>query len=420
MKVQYAFYAAHRYWPREEELLAACANLAARLPFGEDYTICWDDRREPLRRSGDCLVVVPFSGGVQKLILEDAENNESAILYGAYVRGNAPDETARAMLRANAAPALMDTWAVLRRTHRGAALALNWDELDSALRVEAAWRYVRGAKILKIGETEPWVVSNASSSAVYEEKLGVHILPVPQDELARRYENTTTHDAQKYYDWFMGAANRVVEPNEEDLWNASRMACALVNLLEETNAAGAAVACFNLLKTGTNLCLGASYVNDQTERFFSCEGDMDSAVTMLLMKKLARSKLWMANPGLQPDRTVNFSHCTAPVCLMNAPLPVTLRSHHESGIGVSLQVNVPVDTTVTACRISDECGSMTIHRGLTVAGPYEAACRTQVHVRFKDFDHYIRTALGCHQVFAFDNISKEMKRLAERFSLKLL
>lgn len=29
----------------------------------------------------------------------------------------------------------------------------------------------------------------------------------------------------------------------------------------------------------------------------SCEGDMDSAVTMLLMKGLTDTRLWMANPG---------------------------------------------------------------------------------------------------------------------------
>ena len=418
--IHYTFYAAHRYWPREEELNAICVRLAKDLPAAGEFMISWDDRSEPLPWSDGCLVIVPLSGAVQRMILEDAKAFDSVVLYGAYIRGNAPDEIAQGMLRANAAPALMDTWAVLRRTHTSAVLALNRSELDSTLRVEAAYRHIRGAKILKIGETEPWVISNASSDAVYEEKLGVHVLPVAQGELVSLYESTNRDDSRMYYEWFASHANRTVEPNDDDLWNASRMACALVSLLDETDAAGATVACFNLLKTGTNLCLGASFVNDQTGRFFSCEGDMDSAVTMLLMQKMTKGKLWMANPGLQPDQTINFSHCTAPIRIMNTPLPVALRSHHESGIGVSLQVDVPLNTTVTACRVSDECQHMTIHRGVTVEGPYEQACRTQVHVKLEDFNHYIRSVLGCHQVFAFEDVSKEMEQIAKRLSLQLL
>jgi hypothetical protein len=140
-----------------------------------------------------------------------------------------------------------------------------------------------------------------------------------------------------------------------------------------------------------------------------------------LVKKLTSTKLWMANPGLQPDGTINFSPCTAPLCCIGSePLPCTLRSHHESGIGVSVQVELPIGQTVTACRISDEAGSMTIHRGVSVAGPYETACRTQMHVQLEDYPHYLRTALGCHQVFAFEDISDRLRKIAELFGLKIL
>lgn len=147
---------------------------------------------------------------------------------------------------------------------------------------------------------------------------------------------------------------------------------------------------------------------------------MDSAVTMLMMKHLTSTKLWMANPGLQPDGTVNFSHCTAPICCMGDPLPCTLRSHHESGIGVSLQVELPQKKRVTACRISDEASKMTVHLGYSAAGPYETACRTQMHVRFDDAPHYLRTVLGCHQVFAFEDVEEKLLRLAALFGLDVL
>ncbi|MBR5742768.1 MAG: hypothetical protein IKX85_03120, partial [Clostridia bacterium] len=249
------------------------------------------------------------------------------------------------------------------------------------------------------------------------ERFGLKIVRATQDELVKLFREATDSDAEKIRGWFKSRVEKIVEPSEEDIRAASRMACALVKLLDAYGAEGAAVACFDLLKTGTNVCLGASYVNDCTGRFISCECDMDSAVTMLLMKKLTRTKLWMANPGIRPDKTVNFSHCTAPVRIGEKTLPTVLRSHHESGVGVSLQVEFPAGTELTLCRISDSCGKISIHRAVSVEGPYETACRTQMHVRLDDFDRWLRTSLGCHQVFAFEDISSEVAELADMFGL---
>ena len=420
MKVVYAFYAAHRYWPDEKQLEEACAEVAVSFCGGCEYELCWDDRPPLAAAKGDCLVIIPFSGAVQKTILADAQAYQKVILCGAYIRGNASVSVTEAMLRANAAPALMDTWGVLRRTHPNASLVLTQAELKKKLRIAAAAEHISHAKILKIGETEPWVVSNASSSAVYEKQFGVQILPVLQEEVIRRFEALSSEAAQPYQNWFKNNSIHIAEPSDADLLAASRMAAALMQLMEDYEADGAAIACFNLLKTGTTMCAGVSYINDCTDKAISCEGDMDSVITMLMMKKLTVHKLWMANPGLQPDQTIHFSHCTAPICVMQTPWPTTLRSHHESGIGVSLQVDIPSGIPITACRISDECRKMTIHKGITVPGSYEPACRTQAYVRFNNFEHYLNTVLGCHQVIAFEDISEELNELARIFGVEVL
>ena len=121
-----------------------------------------------------------------------------------------------------------------------------------------------------------------------------------------------------------------------------------------------AIACFNLLSLGTTSCLGVSYINDCTAQMAACEGDLDSAVTMLMMKRLTDTKPWMANPGLHPKGIVNFSHCTAPLAVDGRQdCPYILRSHHESGIGVSLQVEIPGSVRLTACRVSGVWGTFT-------------------------------------------------------------
>lgn len=418
MKTVYAFFAARRYWKDEAALQAAYADLAA-LAGGAPCCLVADGDLTPLT-PGDCLVIVPMSGAVQQPILDAAARYDSIVLYGAYIRGNAAPAVCEEMLRCNAAPTLMDTWGVMNRSRPRAMLALNAAQLADKLQVLEAYYHVKGARLLKIGATEPWVVSNADSIDVYTRQLGVEIVPVAQQELADLYASATHEQAQPYYDWFTGHSQGCKEPTNTDLWNAARMAWALITLLDKYEADGCALACFNLLKTGTNVCLGVSYLNDCTGKVAACECDMDSAVTMLLMKKLTATKLWMANPGLQPDGSINFSHCTGPICVLGSPLPCILRSHHESGIGVSLQIQMPVGQVVTACRVSDNITKMTIHRGMTKAGPYEPACRTQMHITLEDPAHYLRTALGCHQVFAFEDITQKLADLAGLFGLEVL
>lgn len=421
MKPYFAFFAAWRYWTDAEKLQNAYRILQKQLDCAENSALVTGPEQLGALPQADCLVAVPMSGAVQRNIMDASERYPTVLVYAAYVRGNAPEELTDEMLRCNAAPTVMDVWAVLRREHGCARLALNGKELTRCLRLFDAYRYVRGAKLLQIGDTEPWVISNSRDRTSYERRLGVTVEPVAQSELAERYRATADEQAQPYYEHFRANAQRMEEPTEQDLRNAARMACALHGLLRDHNAQGAALACFHLLGEGTTACLGVSYINDCTGQIASCEGDLDSAVTMLLLKRLTGGHLWMANPALQPDGTVNFSHCTAPLCVCGAEnRPCVLRSHHESGIGVSLQVEMPLGCAVTACRISNEAGSITVHRGVSIPGPYECACRTQMHVQLEDADHYLHTALGCHQVFAFEDIADDVRALAELFGLRLL
>ena len=418
MKTVYAFLAANRYWPDKARLQQVFAELTARLSCTEKAVLLTDEEND--LPDGDCVVLVPLSGAVQKKLLQSAAKFSTAVLYCAYVTGNASADTCDELLRANAAPTIMDTWAVLHRQNPRVLLALNENSLREHLRVLDVFCFVHGANVLQIGRTEPWVVSNASSPRIYEERFGVHIVPVAQQELEDGFTAATQEQAAPYHAWFVQNAAACKEPTENDLWNAARMAYALDALLQKYHARAAALACFALLRTGTTACMGVSYLNTMTEKCVSCEGDLDSVLTMLLMKKLSDTPLWMANPALNPDGTIHFSHCTAPLFWGSQALPYVLRSHHESGIGVSTQVAFPISCPVTACRISNEAQDMTIHTGHTVSGAYRTACRTQATVLLDDFDHYLQTALGCHQVFSFSDISAPLHTAAKLFGLKIL
>ena len=96
-----------------------------------------------------------------------------------------------------------------------------------------------------------------------------------------------------------------------------------------------------------------------------------------------------------------------------------MRRHHESGKSVSLQVEMPLDETLTLCRISKDAGAMTVHTGVSVPGGHKCVCHTQMWVKLDDYAHYLDTALGCHQVFTFGDIRRELGIAARLLGLTM-
>lgn len=418
MKTNYGFFAAKKYYTDDSRLSSVFENMKNKLGCNDNAFLSCDN--DTAVSSGDVLVVIPMSGAVQGRIIEYCKNYKSIIMYAAYIEGNFDEDISSTLMYNNSAPALMDCLSVLNKEHSCVFIAHNESELKKYIKISDAYCHVKNAKLLLIGDTEPWVISASHDVKAYE-KYGITTEQIKQQEIMDRFNETTESDAKSIIEHFTKVSPKCVEPNENDIVSAARMAYAINETVKAHNADCIAISCFNLLKSGTNSCLGVSYINDMTDRVISCEGDMDSAVTMLIMKRLSDTKLWMANPGLHPDGIINFSHCTSCINVFgNNSLNYTLRNHHESSIGVSLQVDYPLNQRVTACRISAKYNTMSINCGTTIEGKYENACRTQVYVKFDDYNKYINNVLGCHQVFAFEDISENVKILGEKLGFKIV
>lgn len=422
MKKTLVMFASLRYW--EEGLLDATYEILKN-QMADGYDTCHLVRTQadldalPCSQ-GELLIAFPLSGAVQPLMKQAAQRFGGTLVYAGYVAGNFQQDICDYMLKYNAAPTVMDTWAVLRREGTKVLLAYTKAQFADSVQAFEAYFHVQSAKVILIGDMEPWVISASRDLSVYK-RLGITVEQVPQQELRDVYEGLEDPAGEVFYQHFIPNATYVTEPTDGDVKNACRMAAAVVQLAKEHQANGVAIACFNLLGTGTTMCLGVSYLNDDSDIVAACEGDVDSVCTMLLLKKLTQTKLWMANPSIQPDGTINFTHCTAPLGLSpNCPCAYGLRSHHESGIGVSVQTEYPVGTSVTACRISNEATELTVQTGISCAGRYEPSCRTQMHVAFADKKRYLDTALGCHQVFAFEDIAHKVTLTAQLLGLQLL
>ena len=63
---------------------------------------------------------------------------------------------------------------------------------------------------------------------------------------------------------------------------------------------------------------------------------------------------------------------------------------------------------------------MTIHNCSGTHGEYEPSCRTQLKIKFDSFDKYIKNVLGCHQIFVFGDITRELTYVAEILGIEVL
>lgn len=411
-----AFFAT-KYWQDTDEIERVFSEIKETFAPREIIKIVDGDLSGLKAESGDdSIVIIPCSGSVQPDIIKASKGFKNKIMFASYIEGNFKAATTDRMLYCNAAPTFIETYSILRR-EGNVKLIKTTKELKAYLNAAEAAVRIRHSKIGIIGAPEPWVISVSRDFDKYKKQTGIDIVQIQQSELAELYNSAAEEEYRHIYDYYKGKAAEIAEPTDIDILNAAKMAGAMLKIIKKYGVDGVAVACFDLIsKTGINPCIGVSYINGETPYFAACEGDLDSAVTMLFVRALTQDSPWMANPNLQKNDTVNFVHCTAPI----GNNRFILRNHHETGVGVSPQVEYGLEPVVTAIRYSAESNSITINKGRCVEGRYEPCCRTQVHIEFEDFEHYINTVPGCHQVIVFSDISDAVASAAQIMGIETI
>lgn len=429
LPVNLVLFASPRYWT-DKAILANATKAVfdeVQANFSEEDTVIKQsiitNEAELQQFAGGSYpyaIFVPMSGAVQPWVTKAAECVDNVSVFAAYIKGVFSMTLSEWFLEKNAAPAVMDIYSVLRRTHKQLSLVKNFAEVKTVWKSAQAVYRLQGAKLVLFGQTEPWVISSSKHHEKFKEVFGVEIEVVPLQELFAEYDRTSAAAAQTIAQLWSTGALAIKEPNAEDIVKASRLTIAMENILARKQADGAAISCFELLgKIHTTTCLALSRLNDSEQFIGGCEGDLDSALTLLLVKALTGKPAWMANPNLQPDGSVNFVHCSAPLGTTGKPSAYILRSHHESGLGVSPEVNLQQNTVVTLVRVGNELNSMTVQTGVGIEQPNENSCRTQLRIKLDSPEAYLANVLGCHQVIVFGDVKKELMATAKLLQLEI-
>ncbi len=416
------------YWPDAQELQRFFTTLSARLSEHATGTVSFhllhgEATEEDLAAFREATaVLVPMSGGVQPLLLQIAPFFRHQALANAYLPEFLAGEAGHALMHRNAHPACTDYFAHSRRSEHAAVWLGSMEDFASYSRAHAAVTALEGARILRIGETEPWVINSTRAPERFREALGCEVIPLEAEELYEEFRRIPEDDAEAAAmanDWWTGAGGHE-ETTPADAQKAARVATAMRRLLNKYDADALAMACFAMIGAlDTTSCLALSSLNDSAHTIGACEGDLDAAVTLFLLKHLGADFVWIANPIIHPEDFVDLAHCTAPRCACGAPLPYRLLRHHESGRGIAPEVELPADREVTLARIGANLTELCIHSGLTEGVKKQPTCHTQIRVRIPSSRRFLETLNGTHVVMSYGDWSRELAFCAELLGLKM-
>ncbi len=268
----------------------------------------------------------------------------------------------------------------------------DYGELEHAarlLRVIPLMRHSRVIAFLPFQGTPP-----ACAPERVKARLGTDVVVVGQerfDEMLAAVDETT---AKAEADRWVRESLKRVEPSNDEMLKAARVSLALDRLMDDEKAQALAVGtCMGWLERGFP-CLGFTRLRDRGIPA-SCEGDMDSLLTMMLFGYAYDI------PGFQGNATFDTSknavwtaHCVGPT-RMEGPdspaAPYLLRSHSEIGGGVVPEIQYRLGQEITRTKLVN-LDTLLISTGTIREIPDKSvrACRTQIVTEIRDADRMVR------------------------------
>ena len=436
--VQPLLFASPVYWPDRAELDAAGKAVAGMLEAMDAPTSLMrtarivagdadlDDALSSLGRAVPLLV--PLSGGVQKRMLAAAGAASESLLWSYFPNDDIYPEEERStitrIVSKNALPAVADVWGTLRNRGRRVTKVYHEDSWLAAARDLKAAHRVRSARLLLVGYTQEWVVSASVDTRKMERLLGISSVHIGLEELFAEFEACGNDSvAASLAKEFADGARSCLEPNMEQIEQAFRMYRALKNLFARYGCNALAISCFSLAKTlGVTACVALSMLNDEPETVAACEGDLDSAVSMIVGKAITGMPVFMGNPVYNLENTLDIVHCTAPRKLLSANTqPYEIRSHHETGLSVSQRVEVEGERDATIFRIGNEFRNAVLFEAPLLSNPRLDTCRTQFRFGLKSWEACFDAMLGCHHMVAFGRHGDALERfMKQRLGLEVV
>jgi L-fucose isomerase-like protein len=209
------------------------------------------------------------------------------------------------------------------------------------------------------------------------------------------------------------------------------MYLAMKDLMDRYQAQAIAINCLEGHKTGglkAYPCLGFSELNNG-DQVGVCEGDLNSAITMLTMRHLINRPGYISDPVIDTSKNqVIYAHCVAPQKVFGPEGPVNpyrIRSHAEDNNGAAVQSMMPLGYMTTTIEFFLNRRELSIHQGKTVANiDIDKACRSKLAVDLKgDMEKLLRADWdrgGWHRVTFYGDVADPIREVCRQLKIPVV
>jgi L-fucose isomerase-like protein len=332
--------------------------------------------------------------------------------------------------RANSLPAALEMLPRLREMGKDVKLifAKEYNEdvfraLESFLATRKAVRRLKETTLGVFGSPSPWLIGCTTDYRLLEDKFGLTIKSLDLLTLYKEYQQVSRSDAEDVAKRIVDGIGKLKEPSYETVVEATRIYLAAKKIVEKETLDALAIKCFEIIPVVNNTaCLMVSKLVDEGV-IAGCEGDLNATVSMILLNYLTDQPVWLANPAsVDYERnTLTLAHCTVGTSLISDPEKIVLRTHFESGRGISIQGPVKKGK-VTLIRLGGpRLDKMMILSGQIVDTDmnYGYMCRTQVEIELNgSVANFLDESLGNHLAMVPGDVTDRLIEVCDLLQIK--
>lgn len=271
-----------------------------------------------------------------------------------------------------------------------------------------------GDKIAVFGEPSDWLIASNVDRDFLKQKFNIDFVDIPLETLFRRFSLIDDNMVEFLTTDFQAVTSRG-ETTERDLLDSLKIYLAINQICQENNCTCATVRCFSIIeKLKATGCLALALLNDEGIDA-ACEGDLQSLLSMILVRRVTGMPSFMANPSAmsKDNHTTTFAHCTVPTTMCRR---YGFRSHFESQCGLAVAGEFSPSEVYTIFKWGGEkLDRFFVEEAVSVVAPSnENLCRSQLILNFYNPEYMLNNPIGNHHIIVKGAFADKLRTALKR------
>ncbi len=246
------------------------------------------------------------------------------------------------------------------------------------------------------GQPSDWLIASGVDRDFLRQRYGIETIDIDLQRVKDGIKAIPQIEAEKVAQAMVKHAKAVKEPTNADMIEGAKVYLTLKKICAEERLDAFTIRCFDIVTScKTTSCLALALLNDEGI-VAGCEGDMQSLLTMFLVKRLCGETAFMANPSQLTDHSAMLAHCTIPLSFCDE---MVVRSHFESGIGVAVQGMLPLTDYTLLKWGGPKLDRYFVAEAKAIETPYSNHfCRTQITLNVNLKPYLLQHSIGNHHI----------------------